>query len=209
VIQQETRWNFSIGGSACALKEICLDATRMRSGRLSFFAATSWLVPIFVFLIMQPYIDAVTAHDGNWLPGIGAKLARLGVAAGLAFSLGLLSIILRERLSWIGAIPCLVGGLYVLWYACVMFREFGIGRSVGRAMQNAPHLTVGILMVLNGVFFLAWLLPRASARVVREQQADGIGEKEARMKTKAVKLFGIATLFVGVVFILVHAFEFF
>jgi hypothetical protein len=62
-------------------------------------------------------------------------------------------------------------------------------------------------MVLIGVFFLACLLPRARARVAREQEADGGGEKDARRKAKEMKLFGIATLIVGVAFILIYALE--
>ncbi|MEO6785181.1 MAG: hypothetical protein ABI318_03520 [Chthoniobacteraceae bacterium] len=180
----------------------------MRAGRPSIFAAASWLVPIFVFLMMQPYVEEATARErGDWFPGMGAQLARLGIASGLAFSLGLLSIIRRERFSWIGAIPCIFGGLFLFWFALLILREGS--RSAFPAIQRSIDLTVGILMALNGVFFLVWLLPKASAHLAREQQADGIGEKDARMKAKAVKLFGIATLIAGIAFILIHALELF
>ncbi len=158
--------------------------------------------------MMKPYVEEAAARErGSFLPGWGAEFTRLGITAGFAFSLGLLSIIRHERLIWIGAIPCFFGGLFVCWFALVILGERS--RSAFPAIQRSLDLTVGVLMALIGVFFLVWLLPKASAHLAREQQADGIGEKEARMKTKAVKLFGIASLIVGVVFILIHAFELF
>jgi hypothetical protein len=74
------------------------------------------------------------------------------------------------------------------------------------AIHRSLDLTVGILMALIGVFFLVWLLPKASARLARELEADDVGETNTRAKMKAVKLFGIATLVVGVGLILIHVF---
>ena len=192
------------------LKEICLDPTRMRSGRLSFFAAASWLVPFFVFLLMKPYVDAATERDARnhvFFHGLTEAITRVGVSAGLAFSLGLLSFIRRERLRWIGAIPCFFGGLFLCWFALLILSEGS--RSALPTTQGSLDLTVGILLTLNGVFFLAWLLPKATARLARELEADDLGETNTRMKTKTVKMFGIATLIVGVVLILIHALELF
>lgn len=155
--------------------------------------------------MMQPYVDAAREHErGSFLPGWSAAFAQLEITAGLAFCLGLISIIRRERLSWVGAIPCLLGGLVLLPFAFGVFRKIG-GAAVD-AMLPSAYLVVGILMGLNGVFFLAWVSPRASARLAREEQADGVGAKNARMTMEEVKLFGTATLIVGVVFILIHAF---
>jgi hypothetical protein len=182
----------------------------MRSGRLSFFAAASWLVPFFVFVMMKPYVAAAAARDARnhaFFHGLSEGITQLGVTAGLAFSLGFISIIRRERLWWIGAISCFFGGLFLCGFALVILGEKS--RSALPAIQGSLDLTIGILLALNGVFFLVWLLPKASVRLAREQEADGIGEKEARMKTKEVKLFGIATLIAGIGFILIHVFDLF
>ncbi len=97
-----------------------------RSGRLSFFAAASWLVPFFVFLAMQPYVAAAEDRDARnhvFFHGFVETIIQISVAGGLAFVLGLLSIIRRERLRWMGAIPCLFGGLVVLaWVAGALER---------------------------------------------------------------------------------------
>ncbi len=157
--------------------------------------------------MMIPYVEeAASRGRESWGPGaaFGAFLIQLGVTAGFAFSLGLLSIIRRERDRWFGAIPCLIGGLYLLWFAVNILAElWWDSRS---AIHRSLDLTVGILMALIGVFFLVWLLPKASARLARELEADDVGETNTRAKMKAVKLFGIATLVVGVGLILIHVF---
>ena len=158
--------------------------------------------------MMIPYVHAVAERErGGWgpPPRFGAFIVQLGVTAGLAFSLGLLSIIRRERLSWIGAIPCIFGGLVFLPFVFIGFLSIGSGAL--RPMLYAPDLTVGILMALNGVFFLAWLLPRASARLAREREAEGNREEDARVNVKAVRVIGIATLVVGIAFILIYSFD--
>jgi len=141
---------------------------------------------------------------GGWFPGIREDFMRFGITAGLAFSFGLISFLRRERLSWIAGLPCFLGGLVLLPFAFTWF--VNIGGAALRPMLKVPDLSVGILMVLIGVFFLAWLLPRARARLARKQEANGNGEKEALMKTKEMKLLGIAALLAGVAFVLIYAF---
>ena len=160
--------------------------------------------------MIKPYVDAVAERAPvSWgLPGgFGAFLTQLAVTAALAFSLGLVSFIRRERLKWVAAMPCLLGGLVLLPFVFIGLAN--IGEAALHRMLRVPDLSAGILMVLIGAFFLAWLLPRARARLAQDQEADGSGEKDARRKVKTMKLFGIATLIVGVVFILIHAFELF
>jgi hypothetical protein len=179
----------------------------MRSRRLSFFAVASWLVPFFVFLMMMPYVDAATERERrSFFPGLVAFIIQLSVTAGLAFILGLLSFLRRERVWWVAAIPAVPGGLFLGWLVFVTQVWNRIPSAI-LAIQRSADLTAGSLMVLIGVFFLACLLPRARARVPREQEADGGGEKDARSKAKEMKLFGIATLIVGVAFILIYALE--
>jgi len=79
-------------------------------------------------------------------------------------------------------------------------------RSGAAFLAHSLDLTVGILMAVIGVFFLVWLLPKAAARLARELEADDLGETNTGTKMKAVKLFGIAALVVGVGLILIHAF---
>lgn len=184
----------------------------MCSCRLSFFAAASWLVPFFVFIVLLARANDFTAAETarghvSWglPPGFGIFIFAVFVTAGLAFSLGLVSFLRRERLRWVAAIPCLAGGLF-LSAGVVMALEV-ISRPAVRAIQRSPDLAVGILMTLIGVFLLAWLLPRVAVRFARELEADVLGETNTRTKMKAVKLTGIVTLIVGIGFILIHAFE--
>jgi len=156
--------------------------------------------------MMIPFIDSAASRErGGWFPGMGAALAALGIAAGLAFILGLLSFICREPLCWIGAIPCFFGGLFFLWFFSLVLHDLGLFHVI----QNSLVLSVGILMALNGVIFLVWLLPKVSAELARELEADDLGETNTRTKKKVVKLFGIATLIVGIALILIHAFRLF
>ena len=158
--------------------------------------------------MMRPYVDAATERErGQWglPPGFGAFLIQIFVTAGFAFILGLLSIICRERDMWFGAIPCTFGGLYFLWFAVATLGEWWL-RSGAAFLAHSLDLTVGILMAVIGVFFLVWLLPKAAARLARELEADDLGETNTGTKMKAVKLFGIAALVVGVGLILIHAF---
>ena len=147
--------------------------------------------------------------QGGWgpPPGFGAFINQVGVTAGLAFSLGLISFLRRERLWWVAAMPTLVGGLVFLPFVFIGF--LNIGGVALRPMLQAPDLSVGILLALNGVFFLAWLLPRASARLAREREAEGNREEDARVNVKAVRVIGIVTLVVGIAFILIHSFDLF
>ncbi len=70
-----------------------------------------------------------------------------------------------------------------------------------------PDLSVGILMVLIGVACLVCSSVRASARPVQEpQEAD---EGDTRTAMKPMKLIGIATLIVGIGWILILAFHIF
>ncbi len=182
----------------------------MRSGRLSFFAAAAWLVPLFVFLMMMPYVEAAAARDTpNWaLPrGFGAFLVQLGVTAGSAFILGLVSFLRGERLWWFATIPAVPGGLFAGWLVLVSLRNRDL--SSIRAIQRSPDLTAGILAMLIGVFFLAYLLPKASSLLAREKEADDLGETGTEMKVKAFKVVGIAALLVGVALILVHLLDIF
>jgi hypothetical protein len=180
----------------------------MRPARLSFFAAASWLVPFFVFVMMLNYERSRPRKEPlGFVPDFGPLLIQLGIVAGVAFTIGLLSFLRRERLSWVAALPCFLGGFYICAAALLAFLK--MGEVAVRVMVHAPYLTMGTLLALNGVFFLAWLLPRKSARLAREEEADDLGETDTRMKVKVVKLFGVATLIVGVVFILIHAFELF
>lgn len=181
----------------------------MRSGRLSFFAAASWLVPFFVFFMMQPYVDAAAERErGGWFPGFHEESTRFAITAGLAFSLGLISFLRRERLKWVAAIPAVPSGLFLGWLVFVTQVWNRIPSAI-LAIQRSSFLTAGILMALIGVFLLARWLPRARAHLARELEADGSVEKETRMKTKAVKLFGISILIAGIGFIFIHTFALF
>ena len=159
---------------------------------------------------MKPYVDAAAERErGQWglPPGFGAFVNQLGVTAGTAFILGLLSFLRRERLWWVAAIPAVPGGLFAGWMVFVTL--WNSNQSGIRAIRRSPVLMAGVVMVLIGVFFLARLLPRVRARLARELEADDLGETNTRTKLKAVKLFGIATLIAGIGFILIHVFNFF
>ncbi len=179
----------------------------MRSGRPSYFAAASWVVPFFIFVLMTVYDMARPRKQPLGLvPDLGPVLIALGVTAGLAFTLGLLSFILRERLCWLAAIPCILGGVFVCRFVLLPVL-FWISGFVLREMP--VDFIAGILLVSIGVLFLARWLPKLSALLAREQEADDVGETDTRMKVKVVKVFGIATLVVGIAFILIHAFHLF
>ncbi len=181
----------------------------MRPGRLSFFAAASWLVPFFVFIVLLMRANDFTAAETarghvSWglPPGFGIFIFAVLLTGGLAFSLGLVSFLRRERLRWIAAIPCLGGGLLVAWIGTAMLWDGSINAL--RPRRLSPALIAGILLALVGVIFLAGWLPKLTALLAREQEADDLGETGTATKVKAVKLFGIATLVPGVGFIILH-----
>lgn len=183
----------------------------MRPGRLSFFAAASWLVPFFVFIVLLARANDFTATEHarghvSWgLPlGFGRFIFAVVVTAGLAFSLGLVSFLRRERLRWVAAIPCLAGGLFVS--AGVVMALEVISRPAVRAIQRSPDLAVGILLALIGVSCLVRHSVKVSARLAQEQAGE-TDENDARSSMKTMKLFGIVTLTVGIGWILIYAFE--
>ena len=184
----------------------------MRPGRLSFFAAASWLVPFFVFIVLLKRANDFTAAETarghvSWglPPGFGIFIFAVLLTGGLAFSLGLVSFLRRERLRWIAAIPGLAGGLLVAWIGTAMLWNASINAL--RPRRLSPDLIAGILLALIGVFLLAGWLPKLSALLAREQKADDLGETGTGMKVKVVKLVGIATLVAGTAFILIYAFD--
>ena len=184
----------------------------MRPGRLSFFAAASWLVPFFVFIVLLKRANDFTAAETarghvSWglPPGFGRFIFTVVLTGGLAFTLGLVSFLRRERLRWIAAIPCLGGGLLVAWIGTAMLWDASINAL--RPRRLSPDLIAGILLALVGVIFLAGWLPKLTALLAREQEADDLGDTGTATKVKAVKLFGIATLVAGIAFILLHAFD--
>ena len=184
----------------------------MHSGRLSFFAAASWLVPVLVFIVGVILANDFTATETarghvSWglPPGFGIFIFAALIAGGLAFSLGLVSFLRRERLRWVAAIPCLAGGLFVSWVGTAALWNLSI--HAARSGRLSPVLIGGILFTVVGLVFLAGLLPKVSAKLAREQEADDLGESGTRLKVRAVKLFGIATLVVGGGFILMHIFD--
>ena len=186
----------------------------MRAGRLSFFAAASWLVPFFVFILVVDHANEITRRETarghvSWGLPLGFDAFIFGVVAtgGIAFTLGLVSILRRERLRWIAAISCLGGGLLVAWIGITMLWNASIKAQLFRRLS--PEIIAGILLALLGVIFLAGWLPKLTALLAREQEADDLGETGTATKVKAVKLFGIATLVAGIAFILIGAFDLF
>ena len=110
------------GGEAVALSADAMEKTpppKPRARRKPIFGIASWAGPFVAYLITLWIVRVATQVErdqGSWLPGLGEAVICTLVIAVMAFGLGLIALLRRERYPWLGVAPFLAG-LGVLLFA--------------------------------------------------------------------------------------------